>query len=195
MNDTENNFLWKNTTTNSNNWLKVSLKGTVSNKDGIGSRIEVFANGKSQYRYTLCGEGYLGQNSNTEFFGLKDATSIDYVKVTWLSGIEDVITNIDVNKSITIVESEGVLSTNDIQFNEFKVFPNPSNDNVNIMLKQLNANERLQIYDVFGRNLKTQHITGLNTTINLENFTEGVYFFKIESGTHTTTKKIIYSKN
>ena len=195
MNDTENNFLWENTTTNSNNWLKVSLKGTVSNKDGIGSRIEVFANGKSQYRYTLCREGYLGQNSNTEFFGLKDATSIDYVKVTWLSGIEDVITNIDVNKSITIVESEGVLSTNDIQFNEFKVFPNPSNDNVNIMLKQLNANERLQIYDVFGRNLKTQHITGLNTTINLENFTEGVYFFKIESGTHTTTKKIIYSKN
>lgn len=195
MNDTENNYLWENTTTNSNNWLKVNLKGTVSNKDGIGSRIEVFANGKSQFRYTLCGEGYLGQNSNSELFGLKDATSIDYVKVTWLSGIEDFITNIDVNKSITVVESEGVLSTNNIQFNEFKVFPNPTNDNVSIILKQLNANERLQIYDVFGRNLKTQHITRLNTTINLENFAEGVYFFKIESGTNTTTKKIMYNKN
>ena len=53
------------------------------------------------------------------------------------------------------------------------------------------SGERLQIFDVFGRNLKTQNITSLNTTISLENFSEGVYFFKIESGISTTTKKII----
>jgi len=61
MNDSLNNFLWKNKTVNSNKWLKVKLIGTQSNRNGIGSKIEVFANGKSQYRYTLCGEGYLSQ--------------------------------------------------------------------------------------------------------------------------------------
>ena len=110
MNDTDNNFVWKNTSTKSNNWLKVYLKGTISNKDGIGSTIEVYANGKSQYRYTLCGEGYLGQNSSSEFFGLKDASNIDYIKVQWLSGMEDIITNVDANQSITIVEGEGLLN-------------------------------------------------------------------------------------
>jgi hypothetical protein len=195
MNDTENNFLWENKTNNANNWLKVKLQGTESNRDGIGSKIEIFANGKSQFRYTLCGEGYLGQNSNSEFFGLKDASSIDYIKVNWLSGIEDVITDIDVNKTITIIENEGVLAMNELVQRNFAIYPNPSSGNFNIKLSSLEVDEKLYVYDVLGRNLKTQNITDLNTSINLENFSEGIYFFKIESDKGTSTKKIIYSKN
>ncbi|WP_431125044.1 FG-GAP-like repeat-containing protein [Flagellimonas flava] len=109
LNDTEDNFLWKNTTTNNNNWLKVKLEGTTSNKEGIGSTIEVFANGMPQYRYTVCGEGYLGQNSSYEFFGLGDATAIDYVQVKWLSGIVDRIENVDINQAMTVVEGSNAI--------------------------------------------------------------------------------------
>ena len=87
------------------NWLKVTLEGDTSNRMGIGSRIEIGINGDKQYRYTLCGEGYISQNSGTEFFGLGSATYVDYVKVTWLSGVVDIINNVSSNQTINIVES------------------------------------------------------------------------------------------
>ena len=100
-NDTENNFLWENKTTNTNNWLKVKLEGVTTNRDGIGNTIEIFINGRSQYRYTLAGEGYISQNSYHEFFGLGEATEVDYVKVTWTgTNTEDIIYDVNANQSI-----------------------------------------------------------------------------------------------
>ena len=55
----DNYSLWKNFG-GSNNWLKVNLEGVTSNKDGIGSWIEVYTNNETMYRYTLCGEAFLG---------------------------------------------------------------------------------------------------------------------------------------
>lgn len=109
MNDRENNFLWKNESYQGNNWFKLMLEGSVSNRDGVGSTIEIFSNEQVQYRYTICGEGYLGQNSAFEFFGVADATTIDYVKVTWLSGITDVITEVAPNKAYKLIEGTGEL--------------------------------------------------------------------------------------
>ncbi len=107
MNDTEPNFLWENKSNTNHNWVKLKLEGTTSNRDGIGSTIEIVANGKSHFRYTLCGEGYLGQHSNIELIGLLNAPVIDYIKVIWLSGIEDIIQNVDVNKTYKVIEGTG----------------------------------------------------------------------------------------
>ena len=194
MNDTENNFLWKNTTTNSNSWLKVNLQGAISNKDGIGSKIEVLAEGKTQYRYTLNGEGYLSQNSNTEFFGLKDATTIESVKVTWLSGTVDVLTNVAVNQSITIVEGENTLSTETVNLNIFSIYPNPSNASFNIELNDFNSKEILSVYDVFGRKIKSKKLKNQKSNVNLDGFSNGVYFFNISSENGNSIKKVIYKK-
>ncbi len=54
----------------------------VSNKDGVGNKIEIRANGNSQYLYTYAREGYLRQNSAFEFVGVGTAKDIEYVKVT-----------------------------------------------------------------------------------------------------------------
>ena len=107
MNDSEDNFLWQNLSETPNDFLKIKLEGTVSNRDGIGSWIEIRANDKTQYRYTLCGEGYLGQNSGFEMIGLGPDAAIEYIKVSWLSGIEDTITDVQANTSIKIVEGSG----------------------------------------------------------------------------------------
>ncbi len=96
--------LWENRSGNAGNWLKIKLQGTTSNRMGIGSYIKVKADGKRYYGYTLCGEGYISQNSQTEFFGIGDAQEIEYVEVTWLSGQTDRIENIAPNQLITLVE-------------------------------------------------------------------------------------------
>ena len=154
MNDTDNNFLWENTTSNSNNWLKIKLQGVTSNRDGIGSKIEVFANGKLQYRYTLSGEGYLGQNSNTEIIGVGSATNIDYVKVIWLSGTVDVLNNVSPNQTLNIVENS-TLSSEEFETNNFIIYPNPSNGIVNIK-STIKQEFSLTIYDVIGKKITSK---------------------------------------
>ncbi len=194
MNDTENNFLWKNTSSNANHWLKIKLQGVVSNSDGIGSKIEISAGGKVQYRYTLSGEGYLAQNSTTEFFGLKDAAVVDYVKVTWLSGIQDVLENVAVNQTLNLVEGENVLSTDTFQEAGIRIYPNPSNGIFNIKVPNAEEVKTLIIYDVFGKKIHTQSLNTDNTRINLARFSEGLYFFTIISDSKVYLKKVIYQK-
>lgn len=194
MNDSENNFLWKNTSSNANHWLKIKLQGVASNSDGIGSKIEISAGGKVQYRYTLSGEGYLAQNSTTEFFGLKDAAVVDYVKVTWLSGIQDVLENVAVNQTLNLVEGENVLSTDTFQEAGIRIYPNPSNGIFNIEGPNAEEVKTLIIYDVFGKKIHTQSLNTDNTRINLARFSEGLYFFTIISDSKVYLKKVIYQK-
>jgi hypothetical protein len=192
-NDTENNFLWENKTTNTNNWLKVKLEGVTTNRDGIGNTIEIFINGRSQYRYTLAGEGYISQNSYHEFFGLGEATEVDYVKVTWTgTNTEDIIYDVNANQSITIKEGNGVLTSDDIQTNTLlSLYPNPSNDGVFKLSVNNNKSNTLKVYDLAGRlifkikNLKDKDEFSLN------HCKKGIYLAKVSSGQKSSTIKLV----
>ncbi len=189
MNDTDNNFLWENTTTNSNNWLKVKLQGVTSNRDGIGSKIEVFANGKSQYRYTLCGEGYLGQNSGTKIFGVGTATNIDYVKVTWPSGIVDQLNNIFPNQTLNIIESS-TLSSNEYEKNNFIVYPNPTSGIVNIK-STFKQDFTLSIFDAIGRKISSEKYSKTHNIVDVKSLSKGIYFFSFTTQKTEFTKKVV----
>ena len=189
MNDTDNYFLWENTTTNSNNWLKVKLQGVTSNRDGIGSKIEINVGGESQYRYTLNGEGYIGQNSNTEFIGIGPATVIDYVKVTWLSGAVDILNNVTPNQTLTIVENS-TLSSNEFEANNFTIYPNPSTGIVNIK-STLNKDFTLTLFDVVGRKISSKEYKNTLSTIKVSDLSKGIYFFSFTTDIGDFTKKVI----
>jgi len=183
----DNHSLWQNQG-GSNNWLKVKLEGTQSNKNGIGSWIEVYANNKLMYRYTVCGEGFLGQNSATEIFGIGTANTIDYVKVNWLSGIEDVITNVNPNQTL-LVQEGSTLSTSEFTVEALSVSPNPTKGIVKIN----NMTEALQveIFDYVGRIILTQQLSPEANSIDLGNNSKGVYVLKAKGKTSQLIKKII----
>ena len=153
VNNANNNdiLLWKNESVTTNNYLKVNLQGTISNRDGIGSKIEISIGGNKQYRYTLNGEGYLAQNSSNEIFGLGTATQVDYIKVTWLSGVVDTYTNVAANQTVTIVENTNILSRETSKFNSITVFPNPAQNYVTI--NGLEADSEITIISVLGQEL------------------------------------------
>jgi len=192
-NDTENNFLWENKTTNTNNWLKVKLEGVATNRDGIGNTIEIFINGRSQYRYTLAGEGYISQNSYHEFFGLGEATEVDYVKVTWTgTNTEDIIYDVNANQSITIKEGIGVLTSNDIQTNSlFSLYPNPSYDGVFKLSVNNNKSNTLKVYDLSGRLiLKIKNLKDKDQ-FSLNHCKKGIYLAKVSSDHKSSTIKLV----
>ena len=190
MNHESDYFLWENQTNTTNNWIKIKLEGVVSNKDGIGNRIEIHANGQSQYRYTLCGEGYLGQNSNYEFVGISDATNIDYIKVTWnKTGVVETINNIQPNQAITIQEGNGVLSTTNEELQGFSIYPNPSADGVYQINGKKSSIMKVSVFDFQGKHLLNELTT--DNQINLSVLSNGIYILKIRIGDKTLIHKVI----
>lgn len=93
-----------------NNWLKVTLQGVQSNKDGIGSWIEAYSGGIKQIRFTHCGEGYLSQNSRSEIFGFGQSNAVDSLIVKWPSGHIDRFYGNAANQSLVIIEGMTVAS-------------------------------------------------------------------------------------
>ena len=192
-NDIEPNFLWANTTVNENNWLKVKLDGVISNRDGIGNTIEINIDGQSQYRYTLAGEGYLSQNSFYEFFGMGNATEVDYVKVTWTAtGEIEIINNIAANQAIIIKEGSGVLSSeNNLKETAFSLYPNPSSNGI-FKLSVLNQEKvSVQVFDISGRLITKKNNLKDNEQINLSQYQKGIYIAKLSSETNNRTLKLI----
>lgn len=184
-----NIFLWKNNTPSINNWLKVKLEGTVSNRQGIGSRIEISINGEKQYRYTHCGEGYLSQNSQSEFFGIGQNTTIDYVKVTWLSGIEDILYNVSVNQTLNIVEGS-TLSISDYE-NKPKIYYNNPIDE-SFVVNSSQSIESYRIFDGIGKEILTGTSNQKNIAIDMSSLNSGIYFceLKLEGSINKTFKLI-----
>ncbi len=74
--------------------LKVTLRGTQSNRDGLGAWVTVTAGGQSQTRYHDGKSGYMAQSSLPLYFGLGDATQIEIVEVVWPSGVVQTLTDL-----------------------------------------------------------------------------------------------------
>lgn len=94
---------------NDNNWLAVSLEGTISNRSAIGSVVRMYGPWGMQVREVRSGESYGICNSLISYFGLAQNTQIDSVVVDWpSSGIHQVVENPSPNQFLTIVENECV---------------------------------------------------------------------------------------
>ncbi|HEY3704387.1 MAG TPA: CRTAC1 family protein [Terracidiphilus sp.] len=86
-------------------WVDVKLKGTKSNRDGIGAKVEVFAGGKHWLAERVGGSGYLSQNDGRLHFGLGAASAVDKVVVHWPSGTEQTVEKPALDRVITIEET------------------------------------------------------------------------------------------
>ncbi|MGD0546952.1 MAG: CRTAC1 family protein [Terracidiphilus sp.] len=84
--------------------VKAERKGTKSNRDGIGARVEVFAAGKRQTAERVAGSGYLSQDDARLHFGLGAATTIDKLIVHWPSGREQTLEKLSVDRVLTVEE-------------------------------------------------------------------------------------------
>jgi hypothetical protein len=98
-------YLLHNTTPTTNHWLMVKLEGTKSNRDGIGARVQLVANGVTQYAQRVAGSSYLGQDDWRLHFGLGAALKADKITVIWPSGIRQTVENVKADQVLTIREA------------------------------------------------------------------------------------------
>jgi hypothetical protein len=85
----------------STHWLTVSLRGTRSNRDGYGARVEV----NGQTRFATSAGSYLSASDKRLHFGL-GAASTAKVDITWPSGIHQTLKDVRADQILSVREPE-----------------------------------------------------------------------------------------
>jgi len=91
---------------NGANWLTVTVEGTVSNRDGIGTRLTLTADGVTQMREITSGPTHGGGDQKAAFFGLGTASS-GTLTVRWPNGVVENLGTVSANQQLHLVEPGG----------------------------------------------------------------------------------------
>jgi len=81
------------------------------------------------------------------------------------------------------------LSTKNIIFKSFRMFPNPTNGNY--IYFSVTEDATIHIYNVLGKLIQSSEVTKSKNSINISEFAKGIYLVKINSGKQFITKKLI----
>jgi hypothetical protein len=104
-------ILYRNDGGNLNDWLRIKLEGTESNRDGLGTFITLDPDdsiaGDEMVREVNGGSNFLSQNELTAHFGLgPDAADIDLITVEWPSGTVQELMGVSANQVLYLVENK-----------------------------------------------------------------------------------------
>jgi hypothetical protein len=90
---------------NDTHWLRVFLDTTRTPglaPDGLGSRVHVTANGKTQVRVVDSGDSYVSVSEFSAHFGVGDAPAIDKLAVEWTDGQTTTLEDLAVDQTLTV---------------------------------------------------------------------------------------------
>lgn len=85
------------------------------------------------------------------------------------------------------------LSLQEEELFEFKVFPNPANEVLNIHIPTANDITTLRIFDVLGKSVLEIDITASSRQLDISSMASGLYILNFQSGTASKTFKLIKS--
>tara|TARA_B110000967_G_scaffold47074_1_gene47563 strand:+ start:3719 stop:5932 length:2214 start_codon:yes stop_codon:yes gene_type:complete len=81
------------------------------------------------------------------------------------------------------------LSTRNISFEAFKMFPNPTNGDR--IYFSVTGDATIKIYNILGKLIQSSEVTKNKNSIDISKFTTGIYLVKINAGRQFITKKLI----
>ena len=108
MNQNEPPSLLRNDAPRGNNWLKVRLEGTKSNRSAIGARVLARYGARQQTQTVLSQASYISANDPRLHFGLglEKAASLE---IHWPSGATETIARVEANQLVLIREGASVV--------------------------------------------------------------------------------------
>jgi hypothetical protein len=170
-----------------NNYLKIRLVGTQSNKNGIGARIEVNSSILGpQIREIRSGEGFRYMGSLNAHFGMASDTIVDIV-IYWPSGAVSTLNGQTLNRLMTITEPDTTASLVDSQDNELLIYPNPVGTTLQLQLPTFHENMTYSVFDINGRRVLNAPLT--SKTVEVGSLNKGLYFIRILDNNKLLVKK------
>ena len=161
---------------NGNNWIKVSLRGVQSNRNGIGARVEIYGAFGKQIRDIRSGEGFKYMSTLNAHFGIGTNTQITQVIIRWPSGTVDTIANPTINQILNVVEGSS-LSVAQNSSSTFTIFPNPAKETLNINLANGVSIKYVEVFDLIGRSVIKSEV--VNNSISVSKLSTGTYILVV----------------
>jgi enediyne biosynthesis protein E4 len=96
--------------TGSGHWLRIKTRGTRSNRDGFGTRVEVTAGTLTQTDEVRANSSFESASDPRLHFGLGSSSRVDSIVVRWPSGKVDQAKNEAVDQELVIEEGKGVVA-------------------------------------------------------------------------------------
>jgi len=94
------------TASDAGHWLGVRLRGTESNRNGLGARVTVRIGERRFVREIRSSAGFQASGPLRAHFGLGDVKKIDELQVEWPSGKTQSLTDVDLDQWMEVVEAE-----------------------------------------------------------------------------------------
>ena len=96
--------IWMNRGENPGYWLDVALRGTKSNRDGIGARIKLVTKSGAQYNHMTTSVGYASSSDGPVHFGLGPDSRAELIEIHWPSGIVQTLQNVPADRILKVTE-------------------------------------------------------------------------------------------
>lgn len=170
---------------NNNRWVKLTLRGVVSNRNGIGARVELYGSWGKQIRDVRSGEGFRYMSSLNVHFGIGQATGIDSVVIRWPSGIIDYLYEPETNSVQHVIEGqhpqqEPPSSITELPAEVPGIYPNPVAERLHISLVPTADISWVAVYNLEGK-LVLYAGTGILGTLDVSDLQSGTYMIKIKT--------------
>ena len=189
------------------NWLQIKLEGVTSNRDAFGTTVKIRIGDQWYYRYHH-GAAIFGQSIKPVHFGLANATMVNEVRFTWLTGITEAIYNVPANQILSFKEGTGTVVEENNGGNigggaiVEKSFcqPNPFSSTTALMFELANAGVMdLKIFDALGKELYHETQTLGNPGIlefdwDASSLPAGAYYYAAKFGEKQMKGKLIKGK-
>jgi hypothetical protein len=94
----------RNESATENHWLQIELRGTSTNRDGVGAFVRVVAGDLTLVDEVHSGRGYQSHFGSRLHFGLGPRKQVDRIEIRWIGGGTDVVENVAANQRLTIRE-------------------------------------------------------------------------------------------
>lgn len=94
---------------NGNHWLELDLVGTESNANGIGAKVYLTSNDKTQLREQNGGMHRDAQNGHRIHFGLGKNLKANTIRIEWPSGKTQIYHDVNADQILRIIEPEGTM--------------------------------------------------------------------------------------
>jgi len=102
--------LLTNTTPATGGSLSLRLVGVQSNRDAIGTTVQIRIGERNIFRQLTAGDGYQAGNERRLIFGLGEAQQVDEMIVQWPSGIVQQFTDIPASSELQLTEGRSLVA-------------------------------------------------------------------------------------
>lgn len=96
--------IWMNRSPQAGHWLDIALRGTKSNRDGIGARIKLLTKSGVQYNHMTTSVCYASSSDGPVHFGLGSDAVANQIEIHWPSGIVQTLSDVKADRLLKVVE-------------------------------------------------------------------------------------------